>query len=335
MSTEVTSEFNIEQWSQFLARVRGEEPTWSIVLSTTILLVIFFVSLVGNVLTCFVIYYDKNMHTATNYYLFDLAISDLLATFALLFDLYEHLFDSYRFGYVACKLHFFFVILLWNNSILIMTALAVERYIAIWHPLMLKSNADWRRVMKVIAIVGIIAIMETLPEVWTVELVKTKKSSVCFTVPTPFARVVNGVLALVTFVIPLVIMTFVYVMIALKVNFAEKTNSRTQIFNHRDHRGKVNKLVTALTLSFLVCWLPFCIFRVLIFVYNMRQLMNLKKWWSIGQRVMFFHNWFSIVLNPILFSLMSTKFRKSLKLRIKKLWTPKCDGLELQRTFVI
>ncbi|XP_013177587.1 PREDICTED: neuromedin-U receptor 1-like [Papilio xuthus] len=214
-----------------------------------------------------------------------------------------------------------------------MTTLAVERYIAIWHPMMLKSTPVWRRVTKVMVIVLIIAIAETLPEVWTVELVRTKKSAVCFTIPTPFARVINGVLALVTFAIPLAIMLFVYTMIALKVSFAEKNNSRSQIFNHRDNRRKVNKLVIALTLSFVVCWLPFCFFRVLIFVYNMRQLMHLKKWWSIGQRITLFHNWFSIVLNPILFSLMSTKFRKSLK----KLWTTKFkrQRIELQTTCAV
>ncbi|CAH2076133.1 unnamed protein product, partial [Iphiclides podalirius] len=316
--TEVASDFDIEQWSQFLLKVRGEEPPWTLVILVMFMLIIFLVSLVGNLLTCIVIYYDKNMHTATNYYLFNLAISDLIVTFAMLLDLYEHLSDSYKFGDVACKIHFFFVILLWNNSILIMTTLAVERYVAIWHPMLLKSSSVCRRVTKVIVIVWIIAIVETLPEVWAVELIKTKNSFVCFTVPTPYARFINGVLALLTFVIPLAIMTFVYTMIALKVNFAERSKSKNQVFNHRDNRRKVNKLIT-LTLSFLVCWLPFCMFRVLIFVYNMRQLMQLAKWWSIGQRVMLFHNWFSIVLNPILFSLMSTKFRKSLK----NLWETK------------
>lgn len=242
--TEDTSEFDIEKWSKFLVSVRGEEQAWTIVLSVVILIAIFFVSLIGNVLTCFVIYSDKTMHTATNYYLFDLAISDLIVSFAMLLEIYEYLSDSYRFGHVACKIHFFFVILLWNNSILIMTTLAVERYIAIWHPMMLKSTPVWRRVIKVIVIVLIIAIAETLPEVWTVELVRTKKSAVCFTIPTPFARVINGVLALVTFAIPLAIMLFVYIMIALKVSYAEKNNSRTQIFNHKDNRRKVNKLVS-------------------------------------------------------------------------------------------
>ena len=39
---------------------------------------IFIAGLLGNVITCTVISRNKSMHTATNYYLFNLAVSDLL-----------------------------------------------------------------------------------------------------------------------------------------------------------------------------------------------------------------------------------------------------------------
>jgi neuromedin U receptor 1 len=44
--------------------------------------IIFITGLVGNVITCVVIHKNKNMHTATNYYLFSLAVSDLLLLFS-------------------------------------------------------------------------------------------------------------------------------------------------------------------------------------------------------------------------------------------------------------
>ncbi|CAK1601228.1 unnamed protein product [Parnassius mnemosyne] len=331
--TEYKSDFNLEQWSQFLVKMKAEESPWNITLIIIFIVVMFVGGLVGNILTCIVIYYDKTMHTATNYYLFDLAVSDLIVSFAMMLEVYEQLSESYGFGNVACKIHFFFVILLWNNSILIMTTLAIERYVAICYPMLLKSTPVWRRVMKVIMGVCVVAVIETIPDVLTADLVKTTKFSICFILPTTTARITNGVLAVVTFAIPLAIMTFVYIMIALKVNFAEKDNSSSKIFNHRDNRKKVNKLIIALTLSFLVCWLPFCTFRVLIFLYDMRQLMQLSKWWNIGQRIIVFHNWFSIVLNPILFSLMSTKFRESLK----RLWITKIkrQRIEIQKSYII
>lgn len=45
---------------------------------TLIYSVIFISGILGNIITCVVIMRNKNMHTATNYYLFSLAVSDLL-----------------------------------------------------------------------------------------------------------------------------------------------------------------------------------------------------------------------------------------------------------------
>ncbi|CAD6208820.1 GSCOCG00003627001-RA-CDS, partial [Cotesia congregata] len=45
---------------------------------TLIYILIFITGIIGNVTTCIMILRNKSMHTATNYYLFSLAISDLL-----------------------------------------------------------------------------------------------------------------------------------------------------------------------------------------------------------------------------------------------------------------
>lgn len=51
----------------------------TVVLSVTICYALIFVAgVLGNVVTCVVISKNRSMHTATNYYLFNLAISDLI-----------------------------------------------------------------------------------------------------------------------------------------------------------------------------------------------------------------------------------------------------------------
>ena len=45
---------------------------------TIIYAVMFVTGVIGNILVCFVIVHNKSMHTATNYYLFSLAIADLI-----------------------------------------------------------------------------------------------------------------------------------------------------------------------------------------------------------------------------------------------------------------
>ena len=45
---------------------------------TIIYILMFVTGVLGNAAVCFVIVHNKSMHTATNYYLFSLAISDLI-----------------------------------------------------------------------------------------------------------------------------------------------------------------------------------------------------------------------------------------------------------------
>lgn len=49
-----------------------------LILLTVIYVIIFVTGLLGNVVTCIVIARNRGMHTAVNYYLFSLAVSDLL-----------------------------------------------------------------------------------------------------------------------------------------------------------------------------------------------------------------------------------------------------------------
>lgn len=58
--------------------VESRDSLYIVIPVTVIYGIIFLTGIIGNVSTCFVIVRNKSMHTATNYYLFSLAISDLL-----------------------------------------------------------------------------------------------------------------------------------------------------------------------------------------------------------------------------------------------------------------
>lgn len=65
----------------------GTRDPLSVILPITICyLFIFIAGVLGNVVTCIVIAKNKTMHTATNYYLFNLAVSDFLV---LMFGEYD------------------------------------------------------------------------------------------------------------------------------------------------------------------------------------------------------------------------------------------------------
>ena len=64
----------------YLEITRGPKylPIVIILPITIVYLIIFITGVVGNILVCLVIIKDKVMHSATNYYLFSLAVSDIL-----------------------------------------------------------------------------------------------------------------------------------------------------------------------------------------------------------------------------------------------------------------
>ncbi|KAL0831066.1 hypothetical protein ABMA28_001944 [Loxostege sticticalis] len=331
--TDELVDFGYQEWKKHLDVMITVKPGWVNVLFIVVMVVTFVLSVCGNLLTCVVIYCDKRMHTAINYYLFNLAVVDLLVAFSgILLDLdgfINYPFDFNGLGELVCKVHHFFVATLWNTDVLTITVLAIERYIAIFHPMLLNKKPAQKRVAKIICLIWFIAMLETLPETWTVELIRSSRFSICCFVPTRFTKLISGILCLVTFIIPLGIMVFVYTMVAFKVKSAQSSYSRAEIFNHRNNSSKVNKLTAAMTVSFVVCWLPFFAIRI-VFAVELYRYWAIQ-YWDLMMLLTSFSSRFSIVLNPLLFSLISTKFRRALK----NLWNTKIKRHRASRSLIV
>lgn len=75
------------------------------------------------------------MKTATNIYIFNLAVADALVTTTMPFQSTDYLLSSWPFGEVACKV--FISIDYYNmfTSIFTLTMMSVDRYVAVCHPI--------------------------------------------------------------------------------------------------------------------------------------------------------------------------------------------------------
>lgn len=74
------------------------------------------------------------MKTATNIYIFNLALADALATSTLPFQSAKYLMNTWPFGDVLCKLIIAIDYYNMFTSILTLTMMSVDRYIAVCHP---------------------------------------------------------------------------------------------------------------------------------------------------------------------------------------------------------
>lgn len=78
MSDSINESFNLQQ---YVVSYMGTRRIWGLsesVAVTIVYSIILVTGVVGNVFTCVVIRRNAYMHTATNYYLFSLATSDVL-----------------------------------------------------------------------------------------------------------------------------------------------------------------------------------------------------------------------------------------------------------------
>lgn len=131
--------------------------------------VIFIVGVVGNFLVCLVILKHRNMKTPTNYYLFSLAVSDLLVLlFGMPLEVYE-MWSNYPFllGPVGCYLKTALFETVCFASILSVTTLSVERYIAILHPFRAKLESTRRRALRTIVALWVLSVLFALPNTGT------------------------------------------------------------------------------------------------------------------------------------------------------------------------
>jgi hypothetical protein len=107
------------------------------VVLTTIYSLILVTGVLGNCCTCLVIARNRYMQTATNYYLFSLALSDMmLLALGTPDDILRSWFTyPYVFGDGFCRARGMAAEACTNASILIITAFTIERWVAICHPM--------------------------------------------------------------------------------------------------------------------------------------------------------------------------------------------------------
>lgn len=128
-------------------------------------LTIFMVGALGNALTCAIIVRYKVMRTPTNYYLFSLAVSDLLVLLlGMPLELYE-MWHNYPFllGEGGCYFKTFLFETVCFSSILNVTALSVERYMAVVHPLKVKHMTTRAHVKRVILTLWALSMLCAMP----------------------------------------------------------------------------------------------------------------------------------------------------------------------------
>ncbi|XP_063992676.1 pyrokinin-1 receptor-like isoform X2 [Diachasmimorpha longicaudata] len=333
LTNEATHLGSSESSSAYTTR---RDPLYLVIPVTIIYLSIFLTGTIGNVSTCIVITRNKSMHTATNYYLFSLAVSDLLllisglpAEVYLVWSKYP-----YIFGEGFCVLRGLAAECSTNASVLTITAFTVERYVAICHPFLSHTMSKLSRAIKLILVIWLIALCFAIPQALQFGILQMPNESPDFIICTLKSVFIQHSFELSTilfFIMPMIIITVLYILIGLKLrktNIMKKTNMRSQrggpankrLKDCRHHTGKssrrVLKMLVAVVIAFFICWAPFHVQR-LIAIYGTGKdgISSKTKWFEVLYYIFTYISgvlyYVSTTINPILYNIMSHKFRQA------------------------
>ncbi|XP_054162680.1 pyrokinin-1 receptor-like [Oppia nitens] len=334
------------------------EPLSTVIPMTIVYALILITGVIGNIITCLVISRNRYMHTATNYYLFSLAVSDLLL---LVLGLPQEIYQlwhryPYALGEVFCVLRGFTSEASTNSSVLTITAFTIERYVAICHPLKAHTMSKLSRAVKLIIIIWFLGLICAVPIAYQFGIVYDynsdgviQESAAC-----SIKRVIPylnehtfTISSLLVFVIPVTIISVLYMLIGLKLRFSAAVRNKQMTSNSKneceltvrngsthsryqsskrpiEHKSSSNstnslaqrraviKMLIAVVVAFFVCFAPFHAQRLMaIYVKNPTQSEIIFH--SILSYISGVTYYLSATINPILYSIMSVKFRQAFK----------------------
>jgi hypothetical protein len=143
-------------------------PLWVRVLTLTCMGVIDICAFIGNLLVICAFFRTRRLQTVTNYFIASLAFADaLVATFVLPLGIYYYQRNrSWRLGLILCDLWVSSDVLLCTSSILNLTCISVDRYMAITRPLTYTAYRSKFLARVMILLVWIVSVVITCPPIF-------------------------------------------------------------------------------------------------------------------------------------------------------------------------
>nr|ANO39021.1 GCR044 [Schmidtea mediterranea] len=323
---------------EFISLEQGpqRDPINLLIPFNTIYVVLIFVGVFGNCITCRVILHFKVMRTPTNYYLLNLGIADLsVLILGLTQDFYltwSHY--PYPFGNFGCIVKSLLSEMGMCTSVLTATGFTIERYIAICHPLLKPSESNNRqRTIKIIACIWITSFLCSLPLALQMGLQQLKRndSSTNFTqrlledstVCTQIEQKALPNSFLISFIIffltPLILMSVLYMRIGLTIRHSV-CRGEQQIISSAEHKRRNQmrarkaavKMLAAIVILFFLCLAPFHAERLMVTLIPESAWDSQKILWRVHEFLYSLSGilyYFNCAINPILYNIMSHKFR--------------------------
>ncbi|XP_035292028.1 LOW QUALITY PROTEIN: tachykinin receptor 1a [Anguilla anguilla] len=316
-------------WNQFV------QPAWRIVLWAIAYSTIVVVSVVGNVVVIWIIVAHKRMRTVTNYFLVNLAFAEAsMSAFNTVINFAYGVHNEWYFGLVYCRFHNFFPIAAVFASIYSMTAIALDRYMAIIHPLQQRMSSTETKV--VVGVIWVLALCLAFPQYYYSNTAQLPGRVVCY-INWPeytvwdFKKMYYVCVTVLIYFLPLLVMGCAYLAVGLTLWASEIPGDSSDRYREQlTAKRKVVKMMIVVVCTFATCWLPYHVYFLLyeffphLFEEPFIQQVYLAVMWLAMSSTMY---------NPIIYCCLNDRFRAGFKQAFH--WCPcvpdgSYEGLELK-----
>ncbi|XP_041485995.1 D(2) dopamine receptor A-like [Lytechinus variegatus] len=291
----------IAEWSWFPIRW-----TWVVISE----LVVGVIGIIGNLLVITVLFQRRAKSRSTDTLIGALAVADLLTSVGLLrFAVpYAKTVPVSWIGQVYCRM-VWLPMYMWvwaYMSGFVLTAISVERYIAVTHPIYFNRILTRRRVSEVVVIIWILSMLVCIPSAFVTDVDKANRRCIVRRSPV-YKKAFAFYATIVQLVIPAVIMVVTQTLIAIKLKAQSMRFEGSKSYHVAASRAVI-KMMCIVIIAYIVCWTPNRFFLLITTLFRIQSKTSSRI--SQGFVVLAAVN---SSINPIIYSIRYQEFRKAVK----------------------
>ncbi|XP_055596964.1 substance-P receptor-like [Uranotaenia lowii] len=314
--------------------IQNHEALYDVPVGLVVLLSVFYgtisvLAVIGNSLVIWIVLTTKQMQTITNMFIANLALADvIIAMFAIPFQFQAAVLQRWNLPDFMCPFCPFVQLLSVNVSVFTLTAIAVDRHRAIINPLRARASKNISKF--IISAIWMLSFGLSAPTLFALRVIPVSTVNIgdsnetYINITKPFCQVVNFeqsemllyryILTLVQYFIPLCVISFVYIQMALRL-WGSKTPGNAQ--DSRDmtmlkNKKKVIKMLIIVVALFAICWFPLQLYNVLHVTWpevNEYRYINI---------IWFMADWLAMsnsCYNPFIYGIYNEKFKREFRKR--------------------
>ncbi|XP_028251656.1 opioid receptor, delta 1a isoform X1 [Parambassis ranga] len=275
---------------------------------TALYSVICVVGLLGNILVMYGVVRYTKMKTATNIYIFNLALADALATSTLPFQSAKYLMNTWPFGEVLCKLILAIDYYNMFTSIFTLTMMSVDRYIAVCHPVRALEFRTPVKAKLINVLIWVLSSAVGMPiMIMAVTEDKEGKTFCMLKFPDPdwyWDTVTKICVFIFAFVVPVMVITICYGLMILRLRSVRLLSGSKE--KDRNMR-RITRMVLVVVAAFIICWTPIHIF---IIVRTIVEIDNKNPFMIASWHLCIALGYTNSSLNPVLYAFLDENFKR-------------------------